>query len=95
MKRNKTKTVAVRLTDLEYQFLQHKAESKGLNISQLMRRAVMVESSDRIVPEVNRLTYQRLGQLQESLPDLEPNQRVEVLEREIRQLRLEVLGLKG
>ena len=95
MKRNKTKTVAVRLTDLEYQFLKHKAENKGLNISQLMRRAVMGESSDRIVPEVNRLTYQRLGQLQESLTDLEPNQRVEALEREIRQLRLEVLGLKG
>lgn len=95
MKRNKTKTVAVRLTDLEYQFLKHKAENKGLNISQLMRQAVMVESSDRIVPEVNRLTYQQLGQLQESLSDLEPNQRVEAIEREIRQLRLEVLGLKG
>lgn len=92
MKQNKTKTIAVRVTEGEYQFLEDKAHNQGVKISQLLRKAVKVAPPDRIVPKVNRVTYQRLGEIQQLVEELESSQlKNELLDRVIT-LRREMSG---
>ena len=92
---NKQKTIATRVTQQEYEQLKQDASRLGISISGLVRLAVIQKPYQKIVPEINRRTYQRLGELQRELGRLEPSEKVRALEDEMRQLRLEMLGLKN
>ena len=91
----KNRTIATRLTEEEYSGLMEDAARLGMSISGLVRLAVIQKQYQKIVPEINRRTYQRLGELQRELGSLEPSEQVRALEDEMRQLRLEMLGLKN
>ena len=89
------KILTTRVTDSEHQQLQAKAKRLGLTVSRLLHDLALSERDWLILPEVNRLTYQKLGEIQQMVQDLEPSELKELIDLKVRELRQELIGLEN